>query len=225
MSNKQTWDCSKCSESNVTATLSNEVLTIRGFGAMKNYGNGTLPPWHLSETIISTVVVENGITEIGDYAFIDCIGLVDVAIPNSVVYVGNHAFANCIKLPAVTIPNSVIIIGCKAFSNCGEFLEVTIPNSVKNIGCLAFSGCNKLTSVTIGESAEYIGDYAFTGCSNLTKVINKRTIPQSIEKTVFCNVDKATHTLWVGKTAIDNYKSSNSAKIWKDFEIEIINAE
>ena len=95
----------------------------------------------------------------------------DLVIPDGVTSIGDYAFGGCYRLTSVTIPNSVTSIGSNAFNNCSGLTSVTIPNSVTSIGAYAFGGCYRLTSVTIGNSVTSIGDYAFEGCSGLTKVI------------------------------------------------------
>ena len=122
------------------------------------------------------VVIPNGVTTIGDYAFRDCTSLTSVTIPNSVTKIGMGAFNGCKSLTSVTIPNSVITIGISAFAGCKSLTSVTIPNSVTAIGVGAFFECASLTSVTIPNSVISINARAFAGCTSLTSV----TIPDSV---------------------------------------------
>ena len=130
----------------------------------------------LNGTEVTNLAIPNDITEIKQYAFIDCIGLISVTIPNSVTSIGVSAFSGCTGLTEVTIPNSVTSIGSSAFSNCTGLTSVTIPNSVTSIRDFAFSGCTGLTSITIPNSVTTIGADAFSGCTGLTSV----TIPNSV---------------------------------------------
>jgi len=123
--------------------------------------------------------IPNSVTSIesGDFgAFGDCTKLTSVIIPNSVTSIGNSTFFGCTSLKSVTIPASVTSIGDAAFSGCTSLASVTIPNSVTSIGHGAFEGCTGLTSVTIPNSVTSIGDGAFYGCTGLTSVMFQGTI-------------------------------------------------
>jgi len=158
----------KCG-ANVSYTVDSDgVLTIFGSGAMTNYSASSHDPWYGSG--IKKVVIEDGVTSIGDYAFNGCISLTNVTIPNSVTLIGNRAFFNCGSLTNVTIPNSVTSIGGYAFSRCSSLTNVTIPNSVTSIGNYAFFGCSSLTNVEIKGNVTSIGGYAFSSCSSLSEV-------------------------------------------------------
>ena len=110
------------------------------------------------------------VTAIGDYAFVSCSGLTELAIPNSVTSIGNNAFDGCRGLTGVTLGNSVTSIGYQAFFCCSGLTELAIPNSVTSIGNEAFGECSGLTEVIISNSVTSIGDMTFHGCSSLTKV-------------------------------------------------------
>ena len=127
-------------------------------------------------TEIKELVISDGVTTIGSYAFYGCSGLTSVVIPNSVTSIGTSAFDGCSGLTSMTIPNSVTSISDYAFSGCSGLTSVTIPNSVTTISSSAFSGCSGLTSVTIPNSVTTISSSAFSGCSGLTSV----TIPNSV---------------------------------------------
>ncbi len=128
------------------------------------------------DTEINNLVIPEGITSIGDYAFYGASGLTSITIPNSVTSIGTYAFQNCSGLTSVTIPNSVTSIGTYAFQNCSGLTSITIPNSVTSIGGYAFQNCSGLTSITIPNSVTRIGDYVFEGCSSLTSII----IPENV---------------------------------------------
>jgi hypothetical protein len=78
--------------------------------------------------------------------------ITSVVIPNGVTEIGMAAFSNCEKLTSVTIPNSVSAIWDNAFQSCIKLTSITIPASVTTIGRTAFSGCTNLTSVTFAGS-------------------------------------------------------------------------
>ena len=154
----------------------NGVLTISGKGAMTDYSISNQSPWFSQSQHIKRIIINDGVTTIGVWAFTTCRYLTSVTIPNSVTTIGWAAFSSCSSLTSVTIPNSVTTIADGAFGGCGALTSVTIPNSVTTIGRQAFRDCSSLTSVTIPNSVTTIGEYAFSGCSSLTSV----TIPNSV---------------------------------------------
>ena len=129
-----------------------------------------------SSSYVTSVVIPNTVTTIGQYAFYRCGSLTSVTIPESVTKIGELAFYNCSSLTSVIIPESVTIIPYHCFQNCISLTSVTIPNSVTSIGSWAFYDCSNLTSVTIPASVTDIDWGAFSGCSSLTSV----TIPASV---------------------------------------------
>ena len=168
-------DSGSCGE-NLTWTLdSNGVLTVSGTGEMDDYSSD-YSPWYSNRSAIKTVIIENRVTSIGDWAFYYCTSLTSVTIGDSVTSIGGRAFSYCTKLTSVTIPDSVKSIGENAFFDCTKLISVTIGNSVTSIGDSAFSGCTSLTSVTIPDSVTSIGGSAFAYCTSLTSV----TIPDSV---------------------------------------------
>ena len=131
----------------ITWTLSDDgTLTIKGTDMPDYNGNNNYAPWYSQGNEIKKVVIEKGVTNIGNKAFSDCLCLTSITIPNSVTSIGENAFFGCLGLTSITIPNSVTSIGDKAFGFCFGLTSVTIPNSVTSIGYDAFSGCSGLTS-------------------------------------------------------------------------------
>ena len=147
-------------------------------------------------TTITSVVIPNSVTSIGNMAFAACSGLTSITIPNSVTSIGNYAFYNCIGLTSITIPNSVTSIESYAFEGtawynnqpdgvvyAGKVLykykgtmpsntSITIKDETLGIAGGAFYNCSGLTSITIPNSVTSIGDGAFSGCTGLKTVIN-----------------------------------------------------
>ena len=99
----------------------------------------------------TSIVVKDGVTSIGQYAFGNCKALSSITILNSVTRIGEGAFYGCTGLTSITIPNSVTSIEEGTFYDCSGLTSVTIPNSVTKIGGYAFFDCSGLTSVTCNK--------------------------------------------------------------------------
>lgn len=188
----------KCGD-NLTWTLSSDgVLTIDGTEEMYDFSLSS-NAWSDYSDNIKTVIVNYGVTHIGDYAFNACTNLCSVTLPESVTSIGHNAFYRCDSLTSIILPESVSSIGeaafrgCKAltavniptsitsienytFDNCESLATINIPKSVISIGLYAFGSCASLNSIDIPESVTSIGYGAFSRCTSLTSV----TIPKSI---------------------------------------------
>ena len=152
-------------------TLDNDgTLTISGTGAMYDYASHSDVPWKDNRSAIKKLIFEDSVTTIGDYAFIYCDGLVDVAIPDKVTTIGKFAFYKCRGLKNVTIGNGVEVIGVSSFECCVGLENITIGNGVKVIDDYAFSECESLTSITIPDSVITIDFRAFYRCFGLTDI-------------------------------------------------------
>ena len=133
-------------------------------------------------TSLSSIVIPDSVTNIGERAFSSCTSLSSIVIPDSVTDIGESAFSSCTSLSGVVIPNSVKSIGESAFSSCTSLSGIVIPNSVKSIGYRMFSSCTSLSSIVIPNSVTSIGDSAFWDCTSLFSII----IPDSVTSIGSC---------------------------------------
>ncbi len=147
------------------------TLTISGTGEMKDWNGYFYTPWYNYRQSIKSIVIEDGVTTIGNNAFMDFASLKSLTIPDGIVRIGKQAFSFCYELEDFVIPDSVSIIGDSAFNDCRSLTTVVFPDGVTVIGEKAFRSCSGITSVTIPESVESIGDGAFSYCSALTEFI------------------------------------------------------
>lgn len=185
---------------------SNGTLTISGTGTMYDYSGEVDEDWNLIDITpwkdyydkITRVVVENGVTSIGGYAFVlrnlrsvslpktltridhgafdGCSELMELVLPSSVTSIGEFAFQGCSNLTSFTIPSGVKTLEEGVFYGCASLPEIVIPSGVTSIGNNAFYCCEGLKSVTIPSTVKTIGDQAFYGCHTLLSI----TIPQSV---------------------------------------------
>lgn len=175
-----------CGE-NLTWTLDAAgTLTVSGTGAMEDYhiyiNKGA--PWYQSRDSIKAVVIESGVTSIGEYAFCDCSSLTGITIPGSVTAIGDDAFESCDSLKNVYITD--LTAWCRIdFANDSatpmryakniwldgqKIVSVTVPEGVTEVKAYIFCGFQDLIQVTLPKSLTVIGKGAFRDCSSLIRV-------------------------------------------------------
>ena len=135
---------------------------------------------------LTSLVIPDSVTNIGDYAFAFCRSLTDIVIPDSVTSIGNWAFWNCRSLTDIDIPDSVTSIGDNAFQFCSSLSTIAISDSVTSIGNNAFCDCRSLTGIDIPDSVTNIGDAAFSGCKSLRTIVIPDSVT-SIGNNAFCD--------------------------------------
>ena len=129
---------------------------------MPYYAADHSTPWYRQRDHIKKVVIENGVTRIGSYAFYGCYSLASVSIPNSVTRIGEKAFYRCRSLTSVSIPNSVTSIGDAAFYDCSGLTSLTTGNSVTSIGGSAFEGAKLRNIVVKAKTPPTSGEKVFS---------------------------------------------------------------
>ena len=181
------------------------ALTISGTGAMYDYTYALPAPWYFNRNAILSVVVENGVTSIDEYAFEDCSNLSSITIPEGVTYIGEGAFYDCTSLSNITIPNSVTNINDYVFYGCTSLSSITIGDGVSSIGDYTFSFCTSLSSIAIGNGVTHIGERAFYNCTSLSSI----TIPEGVT-----NIDDYTFS---SCTSLSNISIPNSVTSIGDY--------
>ena len=174
----------------ITWSITDGILYIKGSGAMPDYetekNGGKTAPWKNEE--FTTVIIEKGITNIGDYAFWSS-DITSVEIPEGVETIGCGAFGSCRKLTSVIIPLGVKEIETRAFWGSG-ITEIEIPEGVVIIGADAFSYCENLVSVKFPVSAidvYTVGDI-FEGCTSLVEINIADNHPRYVsENGIWCD--------------------------------------
>ena len=199
---------------NLTWTLDdNQQLTISGTGEMYNYIDyATYSPWG---TNVVKVVIESGVTSIGNYAFKNCSNLVDVVIPDTVSNIGDGSFSYCSNLSSVVIPKGIPCIGHNTFEGCDSLTDINIPNSVHSIGDNAFADCRSLVDIVIPDKVDTIGQGAFYGCSSIQSIFIPNQVKR-IENSTFYECSSLTsvfipdNVTYIGDSAFENCFSLSS---------------
>ena len=148
---------------------------------------------------IKQVIIGEGVTSIGGYAFWSYTSLSSITIPSSVTSIGYDAFSSCTSLSTITIPSSVTSIGVHAFSSCTSLSSITIPSSVTRIGSYAFVSCTSLFSVSIPYSVNFIGYGVFSGCTNLSGIsVSDSNAKYDSRENCNAIIESSTNTLIAG---------------------------
>ncbi len=174
-----------------------KVLTISGKGEMADAGFANYPWYKYCRLDTEKLIIEEGITHIGEYAFDLMSNLKEVKLPESLNTIGKQAFGStdieefsfpegmtvipekvlnyCHSLKRIYIPESVEIIGAEAFRQTGVS-DVILPEGLREIGGRAFSGCSGIKNIHFDDKLEKIGTGAFSYCSGLESV----TVPDNV---------------------------------------------
>lgn len=127
------------------------------------------------QSVLTTVVLKNGVETIGARAFQNDKNLSSVSLSNSLTKIGESAFEFCYGLSAITLPNGLTTIGTQAFSRTG-LTALVLPDSVQSVSREAFSYNSALETVTLSAGMTTLPALSFRSCTSLREV----TIPASI---------------------------------------------
>ena len=162
--------------SNLTWTLDADgTLTISGTGAMKNWTITTYGTSDWKQSDVTSVIIEEGVTSIGNYAFNRCGNLKSVKIANTVRSIGEIAFESCSQLTSVIIPKGVTSIEYRTFNRCESLSSIVLPDTIEQIGESAFGFCG-MSELIIPSSVKIIDECAFSNCKNLKELV----IPENV---------------------------------------------
>ena len=225
-----------CGE-NITWTLDDAgTLTISGTGEMYDWKTGESPFYNNRD--IKTVIIEDGVTFIGGYAFQQCQNITAVSIPESVKGFGIFAFASCkslsdIKLPEelksisqglfyecyalerLDIPKSVTSIGRAAFYSCFSIDGIVIPDGVTILPYSVFNCCSKLSAINIPYGVTSIDDCALAACRSLTSLEIPETVTYlGVQNFTGSGITEITIPKSVTKMGYDLFSSSKVTDIY-----------
>lgn len=158
-----------------------EIISVlpayaRGVWTMPEWAK-SLGPYALSGNDgLTEVRLHEGVTDIPQGAFAQCVNLTDIVLPEGIETIGTEAFRGCASLKKIGIPGSVREMGIIAFGSCYSLEEVRFAEGLKVIPAAAFSHCGQLQTVVLPQGLEFIGNSAFFSCSSLAGI----TIPDSV---------------------------------------------
>lgn len=151
------------------------TLTIKGEGEM--FIDIDEAPWKPFSSVVTKIVIEEGVTSIESYAFSQFNLVTEVIVPRTVKQIDAGAFYECSSLKSISLPDSITTIESSTFKNCLSLSSVKLPKGLINIKGEAFFNCEKLMEFELPETVAFIGDSAFYGCSQL-KIT---ALPQSLK--------------------------------------------
>lgn len=194
----------KCGD-NLSWDFDNEsgTLTISGTGDM--YDKMIWAGFHSQ---IKQVIIQPGVTSIGEETFSNCQRLTSISISESVNSIGKKCFHNCTNLSAITIPNGVTSIEELTFDGCRALISIIIPDGVTDINISAFNRCSNLVSITLPSSVTTIGNYSFENCPALTDFYCYAETLPSTGKDLFRGSSIESAILHVPAGSLNRYKST-----------------
>ena len=166
---------------NVYYRFSNNTLTIFGKGAMKNCFTGSFTSKNIKSKIknriyqkyaskVVNVVVEQGVTKIGNGAFACMPKLKTAQIQGTL---GTAAFWGCANLEKVTYTNGKGTMGFACFGECKKLKNMVIAEGVSSMDRSCFAGCTKLKTIELPTTLKVVGETTFHSCSSLRTVTVK----------------------------------------------------
>lgn len=180
-----------CGTSLKWALLGNHQLRIYGTGAMTDFSAGSAP-WYNEREKINELILLDGVTGIGAYAFEGCKELNTVTLPNTVTSIGKNAFVQCVGVTEIDLGgitevaehafeksgltevrisgSGTISIGNDAFSGCTSLKNVILEQCTLNTGDRVWQGCTGLEAITISACFTEMGSSLFADCTSLSQV-------------------------------------------------------
>lgn len=168
-----------------TGVLSGKTLTISGTGAMPDFDfpKGNLAPWWNYEALgmltsfgnfklegeLKKVVIQDGVTNVSNYALFFLPAATQITLPESVTSIGRYGIALCSKLNGISLPKAVTAIGDFGLAG-NSFTAVSLPDGLQTLGRGAFDACASLSGMTLPAAITAVPDKCFNDCTKLLTV-------------------------------------------------------
>ena len=197
------------------------LLIISGEGEMQDYTWETDSPFSCNSNIIK-VVIENGITRIGNGSFNFCTSLLSIELPESLLSIGKNSFDSCYSISNLEIPNSVKNIEDCSFESCSGINSIIFGKNIEVIGKSSFENCRGLESIELPSGLTEIGERAFNDCPNLTNIklpdkLTKIGVSAFVDTGYYCNADNwENDVLYIGNHLIRANSSVSGLYTVKD---------
>ena len=157
-----------CGEALTWILTDDGVLTISGTGDMYDYPV-EYPGWYNYVTQVRSVVIQSGVTSLGDYAFYQCNAIESVSLPDSLTKWGTKVFTFCSALKSISIPDGITEMGTHAFQSCYNLTEAKLPANLTVIPAWTF-GETAIQSIVIPETVTQIDNRAFGRCPSAIEI-------------------------------------------------------
>lgn len=198
---------------NMTWALDSDgTITITGAGQrMADYYANSRAGWYSNRDKIKRVVIQDGVINIGSYAFADCSNLKEVQF-GTIDTLGNNAFENCTSLKHAYLPDSCSWIWTAAFKGCTSLLSAYVGycNSYSNaIPDEMFRNCNSLSVLKLGNGINKFNANSMNGCSSLEAIITEADSLSIANNNAFNGVNKSKCYIVSSKSGAQSFASSN----------------
>ena len=170
---------------NASGTVTNSItweldeetgcLCVTGTGVIPSYRHSS-PPWDEYVDNVRSIVISEGITEVGERAFAWCKNATSVTLPSTLKVIREYGFNNLRSLQYVTLPEGLTTLESSAFSECAALREIILPDSVTTVGSSAFSNCQNLRRAELSAGMTHIPNSMFFNDTSLAEVV----IPDSV---------------------------------------------
>ena len=207
-----------------TWVLEGTKLTVSGNGAMADHYDGCMcildvQAWGRD---ITEVIIEDGVTALGNGVFYGCTKLVSISIPDSVTSLGGYTFMFCESLENIDMPDRIKNIDSGVFIRCLSLTSVVIPEGVTSVGYDSFQDCQNLEFISIPESVTDIYNNAFLACEKLSTVyIDSAEIAQNLTETESCGcLVKYANTVYV-RSDIETVGKALTSITYKKTGVEV----
>lgn len=165
---------------NITSNITNEIYINAEKPLSKNQ--------FAEDEKITSVVIDEGITDIPKYCFSGCINLHTVKLPSTITRISSGAFINCYNLTNIDLPFGLRSINESAFANCKKLRQIHFSKNLLQIGGQAFCGCTSLESIELPSTLRRVGARSFLDCRSLKQISISANFCEDLER-IFGNID------------------------------------